>query len=163
MQATKNGRGKDCPAPETAMCMQTDGFANAVVNRGVGETITRDEALKRIGDAEDAGLVHMARNNVKKDMFMCNCCSCCCVGLTYINQFGFAAAARSRFQVKHDPDVCSVCGECEDRCQFHAISVDGEVSVNMDKCYGCGNCVITCPEEALTLVEVRPKEHIRIT
>ncbi|MBT4363544.1 MAG: 4Fe-4S dicluster domain-containing protein, partial [Desulfobacteraceae bacterium] len=27
-------------------------------------------------------------------------------------------------------------------------------------CYGCGNCVITCPEEALSLEEVRAKDHI---
>lgn len=164
LQAKKNGRGQDCPAPQNAVCMQTNGFAEAALNRGVAGKISTDEALKRVGEAEDAGLVHMIRNNVKTDMFMCNCCSCCCVGIGFINDFGFAGGgARSRFQVKHDPDACSVCGECEDRCQFHAIGIDGEVSIDMDKCYGCGNCVITCPDEALTLVEIRPKEHIRAT
>jgi NAD-dependent dihydropyrimidine dehydrogenase PreA subunit len=40
--------------------------------------------------------------------------------------------------------------------------VDGMAVVDSDRCYGCGNCVITCPEEALTLEEVRPLEHIRV-
>jgi MinD superfamily P-loop ATPase len=80
-----------------------------------------------------------------------------------VNQTGYLdALAPSRFKVKLDADACSGCGLCEDRCQFHAISVDEVAVVDGDKCYGCGNCVITCPDEALTLEEVRPLEHIRV-
>ena len=163
MQARRNGRGVDCPAPETSVCMQVNGFAQGLLGRDLGERLSNAEALKRIGDAEDAGLVHMVRNNVKKDMFMCNCCSCCCTGLYMVNQIGYPEAlAPSRFTVKLNSEICDGCGTCAERCQFHAISVNGVASVQQDKCYGCGNCVITCPEEALTLEEVRPKEHIRI-
>ncbi len=162
-QARTNGRGADCPAPDDAVCMQTNAFAQAVVNRGLGEQITNDEALRRVGLAEDAGLVHMIRNNVKKDMFMCNCCSCCCTGLYFVNQLGYGqGVAASRFQIKLDEDACVGCGDCEDRCQFHAISVDEVARIDMDKCYGCGNCALKCPEEALALAEVRPVEHIRV-
>ncbi len=163
VQAKKNNRSPDCPAPETSVCMQTNGFAEVVVSRGLGERLTNEEALKRIEEAEEAGLVHMVRNNVQKDMFMCNCCSCCCTGLYMVNQTGYLdALAPSRFRVKLDADACSGCGVCEDRCQFHAITVNGTALVDAAKCYGCGNCVITCPEEALTLEEVRPIEHIRV-
>lgn len=163
-QARKLGRGADCPAPETAMCMQINGFAEAVLDRSLGDRLTNEEALKRIGDAEDAGLVHNVRNNVKKDMFMCNCCSCCCTGFFVMNQFGYTdAIAPSRFRAKPDLDRCTGCGTCEDRCQFNAITVNDVVSIDFDKCYGCGNCVITCPEQALTLEEVRPLEFIRVT
>ena len=79
--AKANGRGRDCPAPASAVCLQTNFFAAGVQARGLGEKLTTAEALKRLSEAEDAGLVHMVRNNVKKDMFMCNCCSCCCTGL----------------------------------------------------------------------------------
>ncbi len=162
-QARKNNRSPDCPAPESAVCMQTNGFAQVALARGLGEVLTNDEALKRIAEAEEAGLVHMVRNNIQKDMFMCNCCSCCCTGLYLVNQTGYLdALAPSRFKVALDTDACSGCGICEERCQFHAISVNGTASVNGDRCYGCGNCVITCPEEALTLVEARPLEHIRV-
>jgi NAD-dependent dihydropyrimidine dehydrogenase PreA subunit len=164
VQARRNGRGADCPAPETSVCMQTNAFAKAVISRGLGEKITKEEALKRVEEAEEAGLVHMVRNNVKKDMFMCNCCSCCCTGLYMVNETGYRdGVAPSRFRVKLNEDACTGCGICEDRCQFHAISVNGVAAVDIDKCFGCGNCVITCADEALILEEVRPVEHIRVT
>jgi len=163
VQARKNNRSPDCPAPASAVCMQTNAFAEVVLSRGLGERLTNEEALKRIAEAEEAGLVHMVRNNIQKDMFMCNCCSCCCTGLFMVNQTGYLdALAPSRFKVKLDADACSGCGLCEDRCQFHAITLDEVAVVDGDKCYGCGNCVITCPDEALTLEEVRPVEHIRV-
>jgi NAD-dependent dihydropyrimidine dehydrogenase PreA subunit len=161
--AKRNGRGQDCPAPDDAVCMQTNAFANAVLDRGIGEKITNEEALRRVGIAEDAGLVHMVRNNIKDDMFMCNCCSCCCSGLHFVNNLGYlAGVAKSRFKLVYDADLCSSCGTCEDRCQFHALELDGDLQIKEELCYGCGNCVITCEEEALTLEEVRPVEHIRV-
>ena len=163
VQAQKNNRSPDCPAPPSAVCMQTNAFAEVVLSRGLGEKLTNEEALKRISEAEEAGLVHMVRNNIQKDMFMCNCCSCCCTGLFMVNQTGYLdALAPSRFKVKLDADACSGCGTCEGRCQFHAITLGEVAVVDGDKCYGCGNCVITCPDEALTLEEVRPLEHIRV-
>ncbi|OGP57039.1 MAG: hypothetical protein A2V67_00620 [Deltaproteobacteria bacterium RBG_13_61_14] len=161
--ARKNGRGQNCPAPETAVCMQTNLFAMGVLTRKLGEKLSKDEALKRIGEAEDAGLVHMVRNNVQKDMFMCNCCACCCTGLYFLQQLNFPGSiAPSRFRVKLDPNACSGCGICEERCQFHAITMNDAASINLNQCYGCGNCVITCPEEALALEEIRPREFIRV-
>jgi ferredoxin len=161
--ARKNGRGADCPAPETALCMQTNFFATGVLMRKVGQKISQQEALKRIGDAEDAGLVHMVRNNVAKDMFMCNCCSCCCTGLHMYHQYRFPGiVAPSRFRIKLDEDLCSACGACEQRCQFHAITMgDDHAVIDLNHCMGCGNCVITCPEQALALEEIRPLEYIR--
>ena len=160
--AKKNGRGQDCPAPEEAVCMQTNAFAEAVLNRGVGEKITNEDALRRIELAEKAGLVHMARNNIKDDMFVCNCCSCCCSGMFIIQKGYDAAVAPSRFQVKLDESACVGCGTCIDRCQFGAISVDEVAKIDLEKCYGCGNCVYTCPEKAMTLVEIHPLSHIRV-
>lgn len=163
LQARKNNRSPDCPAPESSVCMQTNGFAEVVLSRGLGERLTNEEALRRVEEAEEAGLVHMVRNNIQKDMFMCNCCSCCCTGLFLVNQTGYVdGISPSRFRVKLDEEACSGCGLCEERCQFHAISLDEIAVVDVEKCFGCGNCVITCPDEALTLEEVRPIEHIRV-
>lgn len=162
-QARRNNRSQGCPAPENSVCMQTNGFAQVVLSRGLGERLTNAEALKRIADAEEAGLVHMVRNNVQQDMFMCNCCSCCCTGLFIVNQTGYPdALAPSRFRVNLRQEGCTGCGLCQDRCQFHAIRVDGVAAVNLARCYGCGNCVIACLEHALTLEEVRPVGHIRV-
>jgi len=163
-QARILGRSPNCPAPENSVCMQTNGFAEAVIDRGIGERLTNPEAAKRIGDAEDAGLVHLVRNNIKEDMFMCNCCSCCCTGLFMINELGYREAyARSRFVVRYDRESCTGCGLCEDRCQLHAITMDGRAVVDIDRCKGCGNCALICPSGALSLAETRPVESIRRT
>jgi ferredoxin len=163
LQAQKVGRGQNCPAPKTANCFATNAIAEMTLARGIGEKISVEEALKRLKETEDAGLVHMARNNIAEDMFMCNCCACCCHGLYMINDGSYTRAfAPSRFQVKFDADACTGCGECESRCQFKAISVNGTAQINLDKCFGCGNCVTACPSGALILTEIRPVESIRV-
>jgi len=164
-QAERVGRTKDCIAPKgVSLCMQINGFAEAALDRGVGERLSNDEAMKRLTLAEEAGLVHTVRNNVKDDMFMCNCCPCCCTAMFLHNNIGYDASfAPSRFRAKVDADLCTGCGACEERCSFDAISIDETAMIDEKKCMGCGNCVLACPVQAITLEEARPPEFIRRT
>ncbi len=50
-----------------------------------------------------------------------------------------------------DPERCTECGECLDRCQFNAISP--EFVVDKIDCEGCGVCVYFCPVEAIDFPE----------
>ncbi len=51
-----------------------------------------------------------------------------------------------------DIEKCVGCGECEDVCTFGAISVvDEKAVVDQDSCTLCGACVEACPEEALEM------------
>ncbi len=162
--ARRNGRGKDCPAPQTSVCMQTNRFAQGILKRGVGEQITNEEALRRIEAAEEAGLVHTVRNNIKQDMIMCNCCACCCTGLFFVHQLGYPQAlAPSRFRAEVEEESCTACGICQEKCQFHAIDVRDKAIIDESRCYGCGVCATVCPSGAVRLKEVRPLSHIRRT
>ncbi|MFH1139955.1 MAG: 4Fe-4S binding protein [Pseudomonadota bacterium] len=164
LQAKRSGRTSDCRAPETACCLQTNAFAEGMLARGVGERLTREEALRRIDEAEEAGLVHMVRNNIKKDMILCNCCSCCCTSFIFYNKWGYRDAfVPSRFQARGNPELCVACGLCVDRCHFHAITINETAEVDPEKCFGCGACVLTCPQEALIMQEIRPLDYIRNT
>ncbi len=59
----------------------------------------------------------------------------------------------SSYQAKIDPDLCSDCGLCIERCQVEAVKqAEGHSEINDDKCIGCGLCVSTCPEEAISLI-----------
>lgn len=49
-----------------------------------------------------------------------------------------------------DTEKCTECGLCEEHCRFGAIS-DGEI--NPILCEGCGVCVISCPEDAISMKE----------
>ena len=165
-RATRHSLNKspDCPAPEDAhICMLINLFGQEALERGIGTQITKEEALVKLQAAEDAGLVHMTRNNVKNDLALCNCCSCCCTGLFMVNQIKYDAFAPSRFRIRLDKDSCVGCGTCVDRCQFHAIECEDIAVIDLDSCFGCGNCVSTCPNEALVLEEIRSRDFIRTT
>jgi MinD superfamily P-loop ATPase len=49
-----------------------------------------------------------------------------------------------------DPDVCTECGLCEDKCRFHAIT---NSRVDPISCEGCGVCAHICPENAIEMVD----------
>jgi len=50
-----------------------------------------------------------------------------------------------------DMDKCTLCGRCQDICQFQAIVVVGKTVLTFDElCHSCGGCVEVCPEDAIT-------------
>jgi len=58
-----------------------------------------------------------------------------------------------------NPDLCTGCETCVDRCQFGALSVPEDiVVVDTRRCIGCGVCAIVCPESALEIVRVESPE-----
>ena len=116
-------------------------------------SISKDEAIAFLDEAEELGLVHTVRNVAKGIGYVCNCCGCCCGILRGINDWGIEnSVASSNYLASIDPDECAGCGICVDRCQVHAISEDGGVSVvDLRKCIGCGLCATGCPNGAAKL------------
>ncbi len=48
-----------------------------------------------------------------------------------------------------DPQKCSGCGTCEEKCPEEAIVMnEGLPKVEQEKCSECGVCVIACPYQA---------------
>jgi len=51
-----------------------------------------------------------------------------------------------------DPEQCTGCGECFQRCQFDAIrALNGKYIVSERECEGCGVCELVCPVDAVTV------------
>lgn len=158
-------RPSDCPAGDKAFCMQTGKMAQAVVKRGVATVLTTEEALARIDEAAEVGLVHNV-TDVADDyetaseigMSICNCCPCCCV-LLYSVRIGFPEIlGKSGFQPALNQDDCIGCGDCVDRCPSSAISMNGVAQIDLGKCLGCGNCVVACPIEAISMEKAANKK-----
>jgi Pyruvate/2-oxoacid:ferredoxin oxidoreductase delta subunit len=147
-------------------CLQVNNSARYMLDRGIGREVSKQEAIDILRMCEEAGLVHMTLNKSAVDHFICNCCDCCCVTLPMVIKEGLNLCDPSRYQAAIDPELCSSCGTCLDRCYFGAIEnvetggEDSSMRVNGDKCMGCGLCHSTCPEEAIRLVEVREKAFI---
>ena len=127
-----------------------------------GRSISRDEALQILAKADEEGLVHCTYNVQQGQMFVCNCCSCCCGILRGIKKFNAPhALAKSNYRAVIDQETCVACGTCaEERCPMDAIvEEDGAYAVRPERCIGCGVCVSTCPSESITLMRKPESEH----
>jgi ferredoxin len=152
-----------CERPLEA-CIQVNNAAAYAISRGTGRKIDVKEALEILGRAEEAGLIHVTMNRHAVDHFICNCCPCCCQTMPILIKGGIRVVDPSRFKAVVDLDRCTGCGACHERCYFGALSrQDGPGSpsrVDPEKCMGCGLCRVTCPEEAIGLVETRSENFV---
>jgi NAD-dependent dihydropyrimidine dehydrogenase PreA subunit/DNA-binding HxlR family transcriptional regulator len=147
--------GKECSRPHE-VCLVFGQFARGSIDHGAGRQISLEECLAILDLAEKNALV-LSPSNTQELSFICCCCSCCCPSLRYGKYLPRPQdEVISYFQAKIDPELCSACGDCLDRCQIEAIR-EGEkfFKVIDGRCIGCGLCVTTCPEQAIVL-EPRP-------
>ena len=144
-------RGGGCNAPEES-CLMFDEWADYYVRDGRGRSIDYSEVLEILARADEANLV-LQPTNSKDIAAICCCCGCCCGVLRGIQYHPKPAeAVTNTFITRLDPELCDGCWDCLARCQMQALVEDGAcVSLNSDRCIGCGLCVTTCPSGALTL------------
>ena len=119
-----------------------------------GRIISRKEAMAVLDNSEEEGLVHCTYNLEDGQNFICNCCSCACVGLRSVKEFNAPyLLAKSNFTASIDQETCESCGVCADeRCPMDAIVEQNDgYSVFAERCIGCGVCVSTCPTESIAL------------
>jgi ferredoxin len=120
--------------------------------------VTQEEAVAILEAEHKRGHVHTAY--FKKDMgnkfsAICNCCSCCCMGIKMWNLLeGTVPIIAPSGYLSRVNDYCNGCGECVEYCQFKAIDLDEKEQkavINAAKCMGCGVCEDICPVGAITL------------
>jgi Pyruvate/2-oxoacid:ferredoxin oxidoreductase delta subunit len=144
---------RHCDAP-VETCFVFDSTADFLVDRSFARKIEPKEALSILDATERAGLVHIGNNSADKAVSICNCCSCCCLFLRGLLEFGNShAVAASSYVASVREELCIDCGICSNgRCRVGAMMArDGQVQVQGTKCLGCGLCVSTCPTEAIEL------------
>ncbi len=126
-----------------------------------GRVITKEEALRLLDETEKEGLVHCTYNVQNEQMFVCNCCSCCCGLIRAMTVLEAPyVLVRSNFVAAINQETCSACGTCaEKRCPVEAIFSDnGAYAVKPERCIGCGVCTVTCPTESITIAR-RPESE----
>jgi len=149
----------NCTKP-MEVCMQVDRAAEYNIERGTGRAITAREAVEILKKCREEGLVHVVDNRQTVGHVICNCCSDCCLNWA-IMKGPKKWVAPSRFAAEVDPERCSGCETCLDRCFFEALYMKDELAaVDLEKCLGCGVCTVVCPTEALKLKEVRPADFV---
>jgi Na+-translocating ferredoxin:NAD+ oxidoreductase subunit B len=148
----------DKPCPRTLeVCLAVAPVPHAFDDFPMGgRVISKEEAYAVLKKGEEESCVHLTQNMQNGQVFICNCCSCCCGILRSITELGLPAwdVVNSHYYARIDPDKCISCGLCAgERCQVGAIE-EGEEAYQIipEKCIGCGLCISTCPEGAIKLV-----------
>ncbi|MFC1880788.1 ATP-binding protein [Thermodesulfobacteriota bacterium] len=136
------------------VCMWFGNMAEYAIERLGARQMTPAEAKKVLDTAEEAGLVHMSRNTTEDVNFICNCDRWHCEMIKgVLKQSKPALFFNSGFQPRFDPDLCTACETCIERCPPEALVMgDNEVpEVNLDRCFGCAVCATGCPSEAIVM------------
>jgi len=151
--------GEGCGKPlET--CLSMGGAADGAIRQGRGRAITLEEALHILQTANRAGLALQPGNSKDAEYFCC-CCGDCCGVLRNVKRHPQPGRLiSSAFYAVSEAAHCSGCGDCLDRCQMDAITLDeGYAVIDRARCIGCGLCVTTCPSAALRL-ERKPEAEL---
>jgi len=135
-------------------CIGLGIVAQMYIDMGWAREINQEEAIEIFKKNEEEGLV-IQPGNTQKPHFICSCCGCCCEELLGVKTFPNPAdIVSTNYYAEIDPDLCSGCGTCIERCQLEAITLDDDISsINLQRCIGCGNCVLVCPSEAIKLLK----------
>lgn len=125
--------GEGCGHLEDDMCVQMGKGAEYYIRTGRARQITREEALEIIKRAEDNGLMHNMPNveEVGESAAICNCCACSCFGLRVGLLYGARDVIRSNFVAKIDETKCVACGQCVETCPGNALKMGQKISTKV--------------------------------
>ena len=143
----------------TLNCFTFGKSARHTTAQGFAKKVTREEALKIMKEAENAGLIHKAfhpgSREAKPETSICNCCKDCCDTLE-LWRSGTLPLINSTYHLSViNLEYCTGCGTCVEWCPTDAIILNEEGLAQRDEsaCLGCGVCSRFCPEEAISLKE----------
>ena len=126
------------------------------------ELPTKEEALDILKKAQDAGLVLQPENSQRSEAICCYCGDYCVLLESLKNHPRPVELYETNYYVELIPESCTGCRECVDIYQLDAREMlDGVAAVNLDRCIGCGNCVVVC-EYAFTQLKKKEAEKILV-
>jgi NADPH-dependent glutamate synthase beta subunit-like oxidoreductase len=121
--------GEGCGHLKEDMCIQMGHAAEYYIRTGRGREITRDKAFEIIRRAEENGLMHQIPNvdGIGKTHAICNCCGCSCLSLRTAEMFINTDMVRSNYISRVDREKCVACGECVESCPVNALQLGQKI------------------------------------
>ncbi len=157
----QNLLGNSCRATSRReTCLGFGEFAQLYIDQGWGRQVSKEELTEIIEQNEEDGLILQPSNSQALE-YICSCCGCCCALLLGTKMSRQPVRYHvSNYFVAINPELCTGCGACIEKCQMDAITlVEGKSQVNLDRCIGCGVCAVNCPSAAIMLQQ-KEEEHI---
>jgi UDP-glucose 4-epimerase len=137
--------------------------------------LTVEEAVTHVEDAIEKGLVptiiwereivSIFGARQETGLAICLCCDCCCdyrLGLRLGTDDFRSRVFRPEGVSLVVGDDCALCGDCAEPevCSVSAITLGRVKSeIDLDMCVGCGHCVATCPNNAISF-ELDPQVDV---
>jgi Pyruvate/2-oxoacid:ferredoxin oxidoreductase delta subunit len=123
--------GKACKA-ELDICMTFNVSAASLIKHGHARPVDASECLDLLQQAYQQKLVQFGENVREGVNFICNCCGCCCE----------AMIAARRFANLNPVHTTNFIPE-----------------IKLENCNACGQCVNTCPVEAIVLASANDPQQ----
>lgn len=122
---TRRMMGEGCGHLEHDICLQMGKGAEYFIRTGRARQITREEVYEILKRAEENGLMHQLPNidGTGSSAAICNCCSCSCFGLRVATLFGAYSAVGSNYYSEINPENCVACGQCVETCPSNALKL----------------------------------------
>lgn len=124
-RTAREAMGEGCGHLKEDMCIQMGHAAEYYIRTGRGRQITREDAIEIIKKAEENGLMHQIPNldGSGKTHAICNCCGCSCLALRTASMFKNVDMVRSNYVSHVDEEKCVACGECVETCPVNALKL----------------------------------------
>jgi len=131
-RTSREAMGEGCGHLKEEMCIQLGHAAEYYLRTGRGRAITREEAHAIVRRAEDNGLMHSIPNldEPGHTHAICNCCGCSCYAMRLANEYLNNDIVRSNYRAVVDEDKCVACGECVETCPTNAVRLGQKLCSN---------------------------------
>jgi NADPH-dependent glutamate synthase beta subunit-like oxidoreductase len=128
------------------LCIILGATAESCIRTGKARRITKEEAEEVVKKAEKRGYMHQVTNmdGTDKIWALCNCERNICFALRTSQYFGTPNMSRSNYIAEVDPKKCAACGQCVETCPANAVKLGQNL----------------CTKEAVTyLPKLLPDDH----
>ncbi|MEG1292268.1 MAG: FAD-dependent oxidoreductase, partial [Lachnospiraceae bacterium] len=107
------------------LCIILGATAESCIRTGKARRITREEAEEVLAKAERRGYMHQVTNmdGTDKIWALCNCERNVCFALRTSQYFGTPNMSRSNYIAEVDPKKCAACGQCVETCPANAVKL----------------------------------------
>lgn len=107
------------------LCIILGATAESCIRTGKARRITKQEAEEVVQKAEKRGYMHQVTNmdGTNKIWALCNCERNVCFALRTSQYFGTPNMSRSNYIATVDPEKCAACGQCVETCPANAVKL----------------------------------------
>ena len=107
------------------MCIILGATAESCIRTNKARRITKEEALEVLRVAEQRGYMHQVTNmdGTDKIWAICNCERNICFALRTSQYFGTPNMSRSNYIAQVDKEKCAACGQCVETCPANAVKL----------------------------------------